>query len=72
MRGRTWQFNVNQIAGQIAAANPKDSGPDGQPAAIAVRAADIADAVYAEKNKRNASAAIDRLRHIKHVFRRWR
>ena len=48
MRGRTWQFNVNQIAAQLAGF--------GWPAKeVAVKAADIVDAVYAEQKARNNS-----------------
>ena len=52
MRGRTYQFNVNQIAAQIASTT---AGAKMKPVAIAKRAADIVDATYAEAKARNAA-----------------
>jgi len=50
MRGRTWQFNVNQIAGQLLAKSPNSNVAE-----VAVKAANMVDAVYAEQRKRNAA-----------------
>ena len=48
MRGKTYQFNVNQIAGRLAVSMPKAKAET-----VAKRACDIVDAVYAETRARN-------------------
>ena len=51
MRGRTWQHNVVQITAAIISGKLNATHRD--PAYLADRAADIVDAIYQEKMKRN-------------------
>ncbi len=48
MRGRTWMFNVANVAAQMGAKSPNSKA-----GTIAVKAADIVDAIYAESKQRN-------------------
>jgi len=63
MRGKTWMENVAGVAGQMAATKIKTA-----PESIAKSAADIVDAIYAERTSRNAADGVGPLHSAEDIY----